>query len=649
MNVQQTIERALALHQTGQLAQAEAAYRQVLEVVPEHFDALHLLGVVASQTGRASDAVTLISRAVLLNPAHPFAHNNLGLAYEALGRLEDAATSYRNAIANQANFSDAHYNLGNVLQAQGKLEAASSSYRQAVLINPQDADAYRNLARVFHTQGKLDEAIQGYRKVLAMQPHNTDIQRELACLLQAKGELSEAAQHYQRVLEQHPADAESRFNLGVVLQLQNNFVGAVASYQQAVPQMPNSAPLHYNLAMSLRKLGQAQEAVPHYLRVLELDANNLDAKIELVQSYTDLGQFEAAQHWVDRLPALGLKAQFAHVVLQPPLRKMTLEDTAWLRDAQDVLTQPLGNAEKTSLYFALGKYYDDTRQYDLAFAAYSQGNQLKCASEGRFDCASFSALVDAIIADYDAAFVAQQHEGSSLSERPVFIVGMPRSGTSLTEQIIASHPAVFGAGELTFWSSFSSASGDAPDADATPEELAEKFASLLHRHSPDALRVIDKMPQNFLWLGLIHAVFPKARIIHIQRNALDNCLSIFFQHFDAAYSYGNDLSTLRDYYRNYLRLMAHWRAVLPAECFIEVEYEALTNDQEGWSRHLIEFLGLEWDERCLEFYKTERKVGTASNWQARQKIYHTSKARWRNYEQHVAPLLDLLESDTLSR
>ena len=640
MNVQQRVEQALALHQAGRLAQAKDAYQQILAVMPEHFDALHLLRVVHSQMGQPAEAIALISRAVLLNPSHPFAHNNLGLAYETLGRLDDAANSYRNAIALQANFSDAHYNLGNVLQVQGRLEAAIGSYRQAVALNPQDADAYRNLARVFHAQGKLNEAIQGYRKALAIQPNVVSVHFDLASLLYAQKNLAEAELHYRQGIALEPNHAEAQLSLGVILALQNNFAQAVSCYQQALIQMPHSAALHYNLAIGLRKLGQDAQAVLHFEQCLAIEADYLDAQIELIKIYSDLGQFDAAQSWLARIQSSGIRAQMARVTLLPNLRKMTEEDADWLSEAQRLLTHSLlGKEEQIILLFALGKYYDDIRQYDLAFAAYSQGNQLKCEREGGFDCASFSALVDAIIADYDAEFVAQQHEGSSLSERPVFIVGMPRSGTSLIEQIIASHPAVFGAGELLFWTPVGE---DTPRASNSLAELVSEFEQVMQRYSPDALRVVDKMPQNFLWLGRIHAAFPNARIIHVRRNALDTCLSIFFQNFDAAYSYGNNLHSLHDYYRDYRRLMTHWRAVLPAGRFIEVDYEKLTNQQESESRRLIEFLGLAWDEHCLAFHQTERKVGTASNWQARQKIYHSSKARWHNYEAHLTPLLGLL-------
>jgi len=298
------------------------------------------------------------------------------------------------------------------------------------------------------------------------------------------------------------------------------------------------------------------------------------------------------------------------------------------------------------LCYALGKYNDDTRQYDAAFASYERANRLKRQLAGAFDRDEFSRSVDAIIAAHPAEAMRGQAGGSG-SRRPLFIVGMPRSGTSLTEQILASHPEVFGAGELRFWglqvqkhlSSMPSWMHDVP----LLQDIATQYEAELQRHSAAASRVVDKMPGNFLNLGLIHAAFPQARILHTRRNPIDTCLSIYFQGFNNQHTYANDLDDLAFYYREYHRLMAHWRAVLPPEVLLDVPYEELVEDQEGWSRRIIDFIGLEWDERCLDFHETERKVGTASNWQVRQKIYKTSKERWRNYEKFVGPLLPLLE------
>jgi hypothetical protein len=226
---------------------------------------------------------------------------------------------------------------------------------------------------------------------------------------------------------------------------------------------------------------------------------------------------------------------------------------------------------------------------------------------------------------------------------------MPRSGTTLAEQILASHPKVAGAGELPFWNDaaagYKSTALDGGTSGSMTSKLAEDYMRLLADLAPDALRVIDKMPANFLFLGLIHAALPNARILHMRRNPIDTCLSIYFQHFEVAYSYANDLEDLAHYFTEYSRVMEHWRSMLPENAILDVSYEGLVEDQEAWSRKMLEFIGLPWDPICLDFHRTDRTVITASKWQVRQKISKSSVGRWRNYEQFVGPLLHLMESE----
>ncbi len=225
---------------------------------------------------------------------------------------------------------------------------------------------------------------------------------------------------------------------------------------------------------------------------------------------------------------------------------------------------------------------------------------------------------------------------------------MPRSGTSLAEQILASHPAVFGAGEVVFWSAaydaYRAAELDGKAGSDLIAGMARDYLALITSLSGAAQRVVDKMPANFLYAGLIHCALPQARIIHMQRHPIDTCLSIYFQNFFNIGPYANDLANLAHYYREYLRITDHWRAVLPATTLLEVPYEALIEDQEGWTRRMLEFVGLPWDPKCLDFHQTDRVVITASKWQVRQKISKASVARWRNYEPFVGPLRSLIES-----
>jgi hypothetical protein len=295
----------------------------------------------------------------------------------------------------------------------------------------------------------------------------------------------------------------------------------------------------------------------------------------------------------------------------------------------------------------MAKFFDDVGDPDQAFTHYRRANELSKQVSPAYEAEQETRLSERICATFDRARLARHHPNASHSERPVFIVGMPRSGTSLVEQIIASHPLVTGAGELNFWSNaLLQALPPEPEQDIDPgliQLLGASYLTLLNDFSADSLRVIDKAPHNFRNIGLILSVFPNAKILHLQRNPIDTCLSIYFQDFTNAFSFANDLDNLVHYYRLYLRMMQHWRSVLPASQMLDVPYEALVGDQEGWSRKIVSFLGLEWDSRCIEFQNTVRKVDTASQWQVRQGMYKTSLERWRKYEKHIGPLRALLE------
>ena len=327
---------------------------------------------------------------------------------------------------------------------------------------------------------------------------------------------------------------------------------------------------------------------------------------------------------------------------------MTSEDTAWLRGVQGLLSAGLPLKDEMDLRYALGKYFDDTGSFEDAFSQYRQANELSKRYRAEYDGAKLTERVGRIMHLCDADFLRHTREYASQSELPVFIIGMPRSGTSLAEQILASHPAVLGAGEIRFWDK---AFEKLEAAARAPAELAATVPAVRHAYlerlgdqAGGPRRIIDKMPANFLYAGLIHAVFPRARIIHMRRQPLDTCLSIYFQNFFNVSVYANDLKSLAHYYGEYLRICEYWRSVLPPTAFLEVPYEALIEDQEGWSRRMVEFLGLPWDPRCLDFHNTERVVITASRWQVRQRLNAASIGRWRNYATHLAPLAHLAQA-----
>lgn len=566
------------------------------------------------------------------------------LGHYQAGQLAQADAICRQILVASPNHPDSLHLSGMIASQMGKNGIAVGLISKAISIKPSCAMHY-NLGSILHDMGRLDAAVENYRKALALKPDFVEAHCNLGLVLMEQGKLDAAVESCRRALALKPDFAEAYNNLGNALKDQCKLEAATACYRQALKLKPDLAEVHSNLGNALQEQGEPEEAIESFRKALALKPDDVDAHIGLGRVYQDTGQFTTAKVHLDQ--ALALKPD--HPVAWSALaflRKMTTDDLPWAEKAQRLLLESgLKPREEMRLCHALGKYCDDTRRYEEAFKHYERANKLKRHLAGPFDRDGFRRFVDMIISAH-APEIMQRQAGGSTSRRPLFIVGMPRSGTSLTEQILASHPEVFGAGELRFWaqqahshlSTMSSWHRDTP----LLQDIAAQCEAELQCHSATALRVVDKMPDNFLNLGLIHAVFPQARILHTRRNPVDTCLSIYFQNFASGHAYANDLDDLAFYYREYHRLMAHWHAVLPPEVLLDVPYEALIEDQEGWSRRIIEFIGLEWDERCLDFHETERKVGTASNWQVRQKIYKTSKERWRNYEKFLGPLLDAL-------
>jgi tetratricopeptide (TPR) repeat protein len=391
-------------------------------------------------------------------------------------------------------------------------------------------------------------------------------------------------------------------------------------------------------------MGRSREAKGQFEKVLKASPRNADALCGLAFVAKTEGRFDEAKDLFARVIDINPKMSAAWAA-QVGLRKMTAADGAWLDGAEAVAKAGIGAYDEAELRFAMGKYCDDVGIYRRAFENYKRANDLLKLMAEPYARDAYATFVDDLIGAYGRETFAKVSAGASSSDKPVFVVGMPRSGTSLTEQIIASHPSARGAGELAFWSeavrTHAAAFQRGELGEPTIRKLAESYLRTLESHSPDALRVVDKAPVNSDYLGLIHSVFPKARIIYMRRDPIDTCLSCYFQQFSLGMTFTTDLSDLAHYYTQHRRLMAHWREVLPRGTILDIPYEELVADQEGWTRRILEFIGLEWTERCLNFQETNRAVVTSSFWQVRQKIYKNSVQRWRNYEQFLRPLLCL--------
>jgi len=574
-----------------------------------------------------------------------------GVAWKALSlslalQGKQALDAFTRAAQLLANDAEVHSNLGLAQQRAGRAAAASSSCRRALAINPHYVAAHVNLGHALADLGQLDDAVASYRRAIELKADHAEACLHLGNVLLRLGRLAEAADSYQRACEIPPANALSHYNLGVVLRELGRLDEAAASYRRAIAIKSDSAAAHANLALVLRQLGEGEEAARCCRKTLELDPNNAVALMALAELDADRGDFVQAESLLKRAISLDPASAVAWAGLVR-IRKMSPGDSGWLAEALSIAKSPLPPREEAYLRYAIGKYFDDVEDYDQAFAEVRRANELARSYTPTHSREELTAYIDTVIGLFDAAWRDLVTPYAHPSPRPVFIVGTPRSGTTLAEQIMASHPEVFGAGELTYWKTASTTylASAAGGADCAPliGQLTGDYLRMLRELSPDARRVVDKMPANFLFLGLIHCALPNARIIHMQRHPIDTCLSIYFQNFETTHFYANDLDDLAHYYRQYQRLMMHWRAVLPDAAILDVPYEALVKDPDAWSRRMIDFIGLPWDPRCRDSHLTDRPVLTSSRWQVRQKINDSAVGRWRHYEKHLESLKTLIE------
>jgi tetratricopeptide (TPR) repeat protein len=463
--------------------------------------------------------------------------------------------------------------------------------------------------------------------------------------------VQEAEEFFRSAVKIRPDFVEAHNNLGTMLRWRGYFDDSEKALRQALKLNPRHIEARINLGMTLALSSRFREAKGHFKKVLKIRPRDPEALFGLGQLAGIEGRFDESEKFLKRALENRPKMPAAWADLAR-LRKMTPSDDAWLRTVEGIAGSGIPPMESATLHFAMGKYYDDIGHFEQAFKKYRTANELMKPMAESYDREAHKDFVDRMIGLRPTKTMVAAPGGASASTKPVFVVGMMRSGTSLTEQIIASHPMAKGAGELQYWNAVVGKNratlrqGQDPIDERTKNRLAEGYLHTLESVSATALRVVDKAPLNSDHLDIIHSIFPNARIIYMRRDPIDTCLSCYFQNFSLAHNFTLDLSDLAHYYREHHRLMNHWRTILPHGSILDVPYEELVADQEGWTRKILDFIELGWDARCLDFQATERPIVTSSFWQARQKIFKTSVQRWRNYEKFVdqVPALKKLHS-----
>ncbi|WP_411970684.1 tetratricopeptide repeat-containing sulfotransferase family protein [Mesorhizobium sp. CA14] len=533
------------------------------------------------------------------------------------GRRQEAEALYRQVLGQQPNHAAALHFLGLLLHQTGRSEEGLDLIEQSVTLQPENADFLNNMGTVMRDLGRVAAAVDFFRGAVDIRPDQLAARDNLGSSLKQLGQFDAAEEIYRGTIGRNPFHVRARIGLAETMQEAGRLDEAIKLFSEALSIRPKDAELLYGLGVAMMEKGKLDEAADRARQALAIAPNMAKAWLLLTQ----------VKRQTERDKELaGMEAEHAKA--------------------------PQGSLARMQLSFGLGKVNDDLKDYGRAFDYFAEGNAIR-RKVIDYDPARTRDEFEAMKAAFDTAFF-EQHRPSGISDdTPIFVVGMPRSGTTLVEQIIASHPQVFGAGELNILKTavakqfpmsmpggFPAGIADMPDKAFA--EAGQAYLEMLHSRYPGYRHVTDKMPGNFLLVGFLHMMLPKAKIVHCARDAAATCLSIFKVHFRGdSHRYGYDLGELADFHNLYTDIMAHWHKVLPGVVH-DVRYEDFVADQEGQTRALMAYLGLPWDDKVLSFHETDRPVRTASAAQVRQPMYQGSVDLWKRYGDRLKPLLDKL-------
>jgi tetratricopeptide (TPR) repeat protein len=648
---------AEAYRALGRLDQAVGCCQLALRLQPDYPEAANNLGLAWLAQGNASAAAEQLGTALRLRPGVAMFHNNLGNALRLLGEKEQAVERFRQALRLDPDLAEAHCNLGQISLELHRLDEAAFHCREAVRLRSHFPEAHNNLGNVLREQGKLPEARTCYVEALRLNPNLAMTYNNMGQALQEENALDDARRWFDQAVQLEPDSARFQCNLAGLLTEQEQYGAAADGYRRALHLDPAYAEAHCGLGSLRHEQGSFAEAEAHYREALRCNPDLPAAHVALGRVREELGDTaEAERCWRTALlhdpRHAGAAAQLATLLRD----RLPDEDLAALRN---LLADPdLPEARRSALQFGLAQVRDARGAYAETGELLQQANALALAVARRrrqeYVPAEHARFVSGMMATCTPAFFERARGLGLESERPVFIVGLPRSGTTLTEQILASHSQVFGGGELRLARDDFEAL--APQADAALEALArlnratahrlgEQHLARLRELNADRPRVADKMPDNYLYLGLLAALFPKAKFIHCRRDLRDVAVSCWMTNFRQI-RWANDPNHIAGRFAEYRRIMEHWRRVQPVP-ILEVDYEETVADLEGVARRLVDWCGLAWEPACLAFHEGERPVRTASVSQVRQPIYQRSVARWKNYEPTLGSLFAKLCADRI--
>jgi tetratricopeptide (TPR) repeat protein len=642
---------AEAYRAKGEFERAAGCCRTALRLNPNYPEALCNLGAALQALGRQEEAIEHFQRALEIQPDFVTVHNNLGIALRDRGQPEKALEHFRRAVELDPNFAMARTNLGLLLLDRSQPEEALEHCQAAVRLQPNTAAMHHNLGNVLRSMGQAVEARAAYLEALRLDPNLALSQAHLGLVLRGEGELDDALPWLKQAAELEPRNSIFWEYLAELYDEMEEPAQSLPCWQEVVSLSPAKAEGHLALGWALQEEGRLAEAGEHYRTAAELRPEMALAPMNLGGLHEELGDLAAAE--ASFRDALRVQPAFAlpHARIATLLRgKLSEEDQAALE--QRLTDEKLAPGPRARLLFALAHVLDARGDFARAADCLRQANALSLEMvKGRRDYspADHELFVDGLVRRFERDFFARLLGGGSESRRPVFVVGLPRSGTTLIEQVLASHSRIHGAGELRLarqsFEALPAVTGrndvprdclphlDPPGLQRLAEQHLEKLRAIDGGRSE---RIVDKMPDNYLYLGLLAAMFPRAVFIHCRRDLRDVAVSCWMTDFRSI-RWANDSEHLASRFRQYRRVTDHWRSVLPVE-IQEVQYNDTVSDLEGVARRLIAACGLDWEPGCLDFHRTSRPVRTASVVQVRQPVYKRSLERWRNYETSLAEL-----------
>ena len=563
--------------------------------------------------------------------------HDLGVRYQVRGALTDSRVAFERAAAIDPSLASVHNNLGNTLVRLGETERAVASFRRALALEPDLMPAHANVASALHVLGRNAEAIVHARRAVELAPDAIGPRVTAAFVEGALAGYDAAVEQLDALLERVPDEPAVLAARAYCLLRVERFAEALATAQLGLARRPDFASLAESLGCALRGLNRFDEAFAAFDRALELGADRAAILVLKAGGLLEIGRMAEAERTLEAALAVAPDSAPAWSALVE-LRAFAPGDPALAAMEDYLATSPNLRAiePRTHMHFALGKAYRKSGDAPNAFRHFAAGNALKRSSIA-YDVADDERTARATIERFSPATMRRLAGGGDASRAPIFVIGMPRSGTSLVEQILASHPDVYGAGELTL---FDRALAEAGSGDLTA--LGARYLALVDEIAPAGKRVVDKLPSNFRHVALLHLALPRARIVHCVRDALDTCFSCYTTLFTGRQDFSWDLVETGRFYRAYAALMEHWRAVMPSGIMLDVSYEDIVAGLEPAARRILAFCDLPWDPRVLRFYETERPIRTASFKQARQPIYATSVRAADAFRDELGPLVAAL-------